>query len=360
MSFAVAVGGATGNVGQEMLRVLEQRDFPVASLVPLASPASVSSGRTVCFRGVEYPVRSLADFDFGETDLLFLSTGATNSRETSPRAASQGCFVIDNSSAFRMDPEVPLVVPEVNGEELDRPDRLHKRILPVANCSTIQLVVALKPLHDAARIKRVVVDTYQAAAGGGRRLLDRLEHEADPGTDGRRRLREQSRMTHGVGSACGVVAEKPIAFNAVPHIDVFLDDGRTKEEWKMEVESRKILGIPDLQMAATCVRVPVFVGHSEAVHVEFEHPLSVTDARQLLATFPGISLVDENRLGGYATPLDCEGNDPVYVSRVRRDPSVPNGLSLWVVADNIRKGAALNAVQIAEVLASRRLVTPRR
>jgi len=354
MSFAVAVGGATGNVGQEMLRILEQRDFPVASLVPLASPASASSGRTVRFKGVEYPVRSLVDFDFSETDLLFLSTGATNSRETSPRAASQGCFVIDNSSAFRMDPEVPLVVPEVNGEELDRPDRLHRRILPVANCSTIQLVVALKPLHDAAGIKRVVVDTYQAAAGGGRRLLDRLEHEADPGADGRCQLREQSRMT------LGAVGEKPIAFNAVPHIDVFLEDGRTKEEWKMEVESRKILGIPDLQMAATCVRVPVFVGHSEAVHVEFERPLSVTDARQLLSMFPGISLIDENRLGGYATPLDCEGNDPVYVSRVRRDPSVPNGLSLWVVADNIRKGAALNAVQIAEVLASRKALTPRR
>ena len=354
MSFAVAVGGATGNVGQEMLRILEQRNFPVESLVPLASPESASAGRTVRFRGIEYPVRSLADFDFSQTDLLFLSTGATNSRETSPRAASQGCFVIDNSSAFRMDPDVPLVVPEVNGEELDRPDRLRKRILPVANCSTIQLVVALKPLHDAAQLRRVVVDTYQAAAGGGRRLLNRLEHEADPREAGRRRLRDQSRGT------LNAAGDKPIAFNAVPHIDVFLEDGRTKEEWKMEAESRKILGIPSLRLAATCVRIPVFVGHAEAVHAEFERPISVEDARQLLSAFPGISLIDEPRPGGYATPLDCEGNDPVYVSRVRRDPSVPNGLSLWVVADNIRKGAALNAVQIAEGLVSRKAVAPRR
>ena len=354
MSFAVAVGGATGNVGQEMLRILEQRNFPVQSLVPLASPESASAGRTVWFRGAEYPVRALAGFDFSQTYLLFLSTGATNSRETSPRAASQGCLVIDNSSAFRMDPDVPLVVPEVNGEELDCPNRLCKRILPVANCSTIQLVVALKPLHDAAHLRRVVVDTYQAAAGGGRRLLNRLEQEADPGEAGRRRLRERSRET------LRAAGDKPIAFNAVPHIDVFLEDGRTKEEWKMEVESRKILGIPSLRIATTCVRVPVFVGHAEAVHAEFERPLPVAEARQLLSAFPGITLIDESRPGGYATPLDCEGNDPVYVSRLRRDPSVQNGLSFWVVADNIRKGAALNAVQMAEALALRNTIRPRR
>jgi aspartate-semialdehyde dehydrogenase len=194
----------------------------------------------------------------------------------------------------------------------------------------------------------------RAAAGGGRCLLNRLEHEADPGAAGRRRLRKQSRETP------GAAGEKPIAFNAVLHIDVFLEDGRTKEEWKMEVESRKILGIPSLRLAATCVRIPVFVGHAEAVHAEFERPISVEEARQLLSAFPGISLIDEHRPGGYATPLDCEGNDPVYVSRVRRDPSVPNGLSLWVVADNIRKGAALNAVQIAEALASRKTITPRK
>lgn len=347
MSFTIAVGGATGNVGQQMLRILEQRNFPVARLIPLASPQSAAAGRRVNFRGEEIFVGSLAEHDFSRTDLLFLSTGADNSRTTSPRAASQSCFVIDNSSAFRMDDDVPLVVPEVNADALDRPELLRRRILPVANCSTIQLVVALKPLHDAATIRRVVVDTYQCAAGGGRRLLDRL--------------RAESATSLGAnGQASGSIGrDVPIAFNCVPHIDVFRDDGRTKEEWKMEVESRKILGLPDLPLAVTCVRVPVFFGHAEAVHVEFKRPLAVAQARERLAAFPGIELVDEARPGGYATPLACAGTDPVYVSRLRRDPSVDYGLSLWLVADNTRKGAALNAVQIAEALIERGVVQAR-
>lgn len=352
MSYRVAVGGATGNVGQEMLRVLEQRDFPVSSLVPLASEQSASSSRTVQFRGQRLIVQDIAQFDFARADVLFLATGAVNSRETTPRAVARGCVVIDNSSAFRMDPDVPLVVPEVNAYELDRPERVERRIFPVANCSTIQLVVVLKPLHDAARIRRIVVATYQAAAGGGRQLLNRLVSQADPVDLNMRSLFAQARTTLESGG------EKPIAFNVVPHIGVFLEDGRTKEEWKMEVETRKIFDDATLAVTATCVRVPVFVGHSEAVHVELERPLSAAAARELLAASPGVKLIDEARPGGYATPLDCAGEDPVFVSRVRSDPGVPYGLSLWIVADNVRKGAALNAVQIAEALASRKLLRP--
>ncbi|MFT3850424.1 MAG: aspartate-semialdehyde dehydrogenase [Propionivibrio sp.] len=354
MSFVVAVGGATGNVGREMLRILEQRQFPIASLVPLATKESATAGRAIEFRGERLPVRDLATHDFSGTDLLFMSTGAANSREASPRAAARGCVVIDNSSAFRMDPEVPLIVPEVNGGALAKPGALAKRILPVANCSTIQLVMALKPLHDGARIKRVVVNTYQSASGGGRRLLERLKREADSSDAGIRALSERAKAASSEGG------DKPIAFNVVPHIDVFLKDGRTKEEWKMEVETRKILGEESLPVCATCVRVPVMVGHAEAVHVEFEQPLSVAGACERLAAFPGIRIVDSRTLGAYATPLDCAGEDAVFISRIRQDKSVPNGLSLWIVADNIRKGAALNAVQIGEELVRRGLVVPRR
>lgn len=336
----VAVGGATGNVGNEMLRVLEDRSFPASEVVPLASAASV--GRTVRFRGKDLLVGDLATFDFRKTDLLLLSTGAANSRETSPRAAAAGCIVIDNSSAFRLDPAVPLVVAEVNPQDLA--GWRTRRILAVANCATIQLVVGLSPLHDAARVRRLVVATYQSVSGGGRKMLDRLLNPLDAAKADITAWQVQAK-------ALATRGEKPLLFNVVPHIDAFLEDGRTKEEWKMEMEARKILGEPDLLVSATCVRVPVLVGHAEAVTVEFARPLPVDRARALLVRAPGVTLIDEQRNGGYATPLDAAGTDPVYVSRLRTDPTVPHGLSFWVVADNVRKGAALNAVQIAESLA---------
>ena len=338
----IAVGGATGNVGSEMLRLLERRGFPTSEVIPLASAASV--GRSIHFRGEEISVRDLATFDFSGTDLLFLSTGATNSREISPKAAASGCIVIDNSSAFRMDPAVPLVVPEVNLQHLDRWQE--RRNLPVANCSTIQLVVALKPLHDAARIKRIVVATYQSASGGGRKMIDSLLNSFCDATSNIAAWHAQAKGSAGR-------AGKAILFNVVPHIDVFLADGRTREEWKMEVETRRILDEPTLPVSATCVRVPVLVGHAEAVNVEFERPISVEQARALLQSAPGIVVIDKPVDGGYATPLDAATSDPVYVSRLRKDDTVEHALSLWVVADNVRKGAALTAVQIAEELLRR-------
>lgn len=340
MGLNIAVGGATGNVGKEMLKILAQRSFPHSKLHVLASENSV--GAKIPFNDQMLEVGNLASFDFSGTDILFLSTGGANAREIAPRAAAAGCIVIDNSSAFRMDPDVPLIVPEVNPQALAGWSA--KRILPVANCSTIQLVVALKPLHDAAGLKRVVVSTYQSAAGGGRRVLNRLMSQADPVDLNMRSLYAEAKhaLEHG--------GEKPIAFNAVPHIDVFLEDGRTKEEWKMEAESRRILGLPELAVAATCVRIPVFVGHSEAVNVELERTLSAAEAREILRSAPGISVFDEHRAGGYITPLDAAGTDPVWISRIREDHSVRHGIAFWVVADNVRKGAALNAVQIAEAL----------
>ena len=340
MGLNIAVGGATGNVGNAMLKILAERGFPHDKLDVLASEASI--GTPISFCGRALTVQSLETFDFSGTDILFLSTGAANARETAPRAAAAGCVVIDNSSAFRMDPETPLIVPEVNAEEIKGWTK--KRILPVANCSTIQLVVALKPLHDAAGLRRVIVSTYQSAAGGGRQVLNRLMSQADPVDLNMRSLYSEAKRTMQEGG------EKPIAFNAVPHIDVFLEDGRTKEEWKMEIESRRILGLPNLPVAATCVRIPVFVSHSEAVNIEFERPLSEGEAREVLGNAPGIAVFDERRVGGYVTPLDAAGTDPVWISRLREDRSVKNGLAFWVVADNVRKGAALNAVQIAEAL----------
>jgi aspartate-semialdehyde dehydrogenase len=342
----VAVGGATGNVGTEMLRILEQRNFPAAEVIPLASAASV--GRRIPFRGELLAVRDLAGFDFRGVDLLLLSTGAANARNIGPRAVAAGCAVIDNSSAFRMDPELPLVVPEVNAEALHEWNR--SRLLPVANCSTIQLVVALKPLHDTAVLKRVIVSTYQSASGGGRQMMERLLSPYDPVTVDMRGLLEEARTALAAGG------EKPLPFNVVPHIDVFLEDGRTKEEWKMEAETRKILGLPNLPFAATCVRVPVLVGHAEAVTVEFEKPLSAQAARDLLAAAPSIQVVDAQLPGGYMTPIEVAGTDAVYVSRIRKADAFKYGLSFWVVADNIRKGAALNAVQIAEELLRRKML----
>lgn len=336
----VAVGGATGNVGGEMLRVLERRSFASSEVIALASAASV--GRCVRFRGADLPVVDLATFDFSGTDLLLLSTGATNSRETSPRAAAAGCIVIDNSSAFRMDASVPLVVPEVNPKALV--GWRQRRILAVANCSTIQLVVALKPLHDVARIKRIVVATYQSASGGGQKMVNSLLNTARDAMSDIAAWRAQAK-------ALAENGEKAILFNVIPHIDVFLEDGRTKEEWKMEVETRKILGEPDLPVSVTCVRVPVLVGHGLAVNVEFERPMSAEQACAVLQSAPGIVVVDGRSNGAYATPLDAAASDPVYVSRIRKDETLKHGLNLWVVADNVRKGAALNAVQIAETLA---------
>ncbi|MCW3480746.1 aspartate-semialdehyde dehydrogenase [Neisseriaceae bacterium JH1-16] len=327
MHYRIAVGGATGNVGSTMLQVLAERGFPAARIVALASARSV--GRTVRYGDTELVVEDLDHHNFTDTDLLFLSTGGEHSRLISPRAAAAGCVVIDNSSAFRLDPEVPLVVPEVNPAALD--DWAQKRILPVANCSTIQLAVALKPLHDAAPITRVVVATYQSMSGGGRRLLEQLDAElAQPVQDG------------------APDAEPPYAHNVVPQIDVLLEDGRSKEEWKMAEEIRKIVD-PAIRLSASCVRVPVRVGHAEAVHIEFAAPLSVDEARRRLAAAPGLVLQD----APHATPWSAAGRDPVYVSRLRRDDTVAHGLCLWIVADNIRKGAALNAVQIAEALIAR-------
>jgi aspartate-semialdehyde dehydrogenase len=316
-----------------MLRVLEQRRFPVAELIPLASARSV--GKTVRFAGQDLAVRDLASFDFAGVDLGLFSAGASVSAEHAPRAGAAGCVVIDNTSRFRYDPDIPLVVPEVNPAAIAQYPTRH--IIANPNCSTIQLVVALKPLHDAAGITRINVATYQSVSGAGRRSVEALRAQAaailaggTPATDG---------------------AAKPIGFNVVPHIDEFQPNGYTKEEMKMVWETRKILGDESIQVNPTAVRVPVFFGHSEAVHIETRRKLTAAEARALLAAAPGITLIDEPRVGGYPTALtDAADHDPVYVGRIREDISCDRGLSLWVVADNIRKGAALNSVQIAEIL----------
>ncbi|HEY5210445.1 MAG TPA: aspartate-semialdehyde dehydrogenase [Stellaceae bacterium] len=331
MAFRVAVVGATGNVGREMLNILAEREFPISRLHAVASSRSI--GTEVAF-GDEHMVKveSLETFDFKGVDIVLSSPGSKVSAEFAPRAAKAGAIVIDNTSQWRMDKDVPLVVPEVNPAAIGQ---AKKGIIANPNCSTIQMVMALKPLHDIARIKRVVVATYQSVSGAGREAMDELFNQTravyvnDPIT--------KERFT------------KPIAFNVIPHIDTFMDDGFTKEEWKMAAETRKILD-GDIAVVATCVRVPVFVGHAEAIHVEFESAISVEAARAALRKAPGISVVDHRVDEGYVTPKEAAGEDSVFVSRIRRDPTVPYGLALWVVADNLRKGAALNAVQIAEVL----------
>jgi aspartate-semialdehyde dehydrogenase len=336
MAYKVAVVGATGNVGREMLNVLVQREFPVSEVVALASTRSI--GTEVSFGDHTLKVKALDYYDFKGTDICLMSAGGDISKEWSPKIAAQGAIVIDNSSAWRMDREVPLVVPEVNADALLS---VKKGIIANPNCSTAQLVVALKPLHDAATIKRVIVSTYQSVSGAGKEAMDELFRQtravfvADP--------IETGKFT------------KQIAFNVIPHIDVFLDSGVTKEEWKMMVEVQKILD-PDIQLFATCVRVPVFVGHSEAVNIEFEQPITADKARAILRAAPGVLVVDKREDGGYVTPIECAGEDATFVSRIRKDPTVENGLSLWVVSDNLRKGAALNAVQIAECLVNRKLL----
>ena len=332
MGYRVAVIGATGNVGREMLSILDERKFPVDEVVALASERSV--GRQVSFGEDDVlDVQDLAKFDFKGIDIVLSSPGAKVSAVHGPRAAKAGAVVIDNTSHFRMDPDVPLVVPEVNPQAIAGFTR--KGIIANPNCSTIQMVVALKPLHALAKIRRVVVSTYQSVSGGGKEAMDELFNQ-----------------TRAVYVNDPIVKErftKQIAFNVIPHIDVFMDDGATKEEWKMVVETKKILD-PAIKVIAHCVRVPVFIGHSEMVNIECEKPISAEEARSALKRAPGVSVVDHRADEGYVTPVECAGEDAVYVSRIREDVTVENGLSFWVVADNLRKGAALNAVQIAETL----------
>ena len=339
MGYKVAVAGATGAVGREILQCLDERAFPVDDVAALASEQSV--GREVSFGEDEVlRVRNLADFDFAGFDVALFSPGAKVSAVHAPRAAKAGCVVIDNTSRFRMEPDVPLVVPEVNAHALAGNKR---NIVANPNCSTIQMVLALKPLHDMARVRRVVVATYQSVSGAGRTAMDELFN--------------QTRGIYVNEPVSNEEFTKQIAFNVIPHIDVFMEDGETREEWKMAVETRKILD-PDIRVAATCVRVPVFIGHGEAVNAEFERPISVEEAREALAEMPGVAVVDHRADEGYVTPAECAGEDQVYVSRIRKDPTVENGLSFWVVADNLRKGAALNAVQIAELVTESRRMLP--
>ena len=336
MGYDIAVVGATGAVGQEMLTILDERQFPCETVHAVASARS--RGKEVAFGERTLKVAALDDFDFAGVDIALFSAGGGAAREHAPRAAAAGAVVIDNSSAFRMEPDVPLVVPEVNAAALA--GYAKRNIVANPNCSTAQLVVALKPLHDAARIKRAVVATYQSVSGAGGAAMDELFR--------------QTRAVYVNDPIESEAFTKQIAFNVIPHCDVFMDDGATREEWKMAVESRKIMAA-DIKLVATCVRVPVFVGHSEAVHLELAKPLSAEEARELLRTSPGLLVVDRREDGGYITPVEAVGEYTTYVSRIRKDATVRNGLALWVVSDNLRKGAALNAVQIAELLIDRHL-----
>ncbi len=338
MGYRLVVVGATGNVGREVLNILAEREFPADEVVAVASPRSTGSEIDFGDSGKTLKVKNIEHFDFTGYDMAIFAAGSDVSKAFAPKAAAAGCTVIDNSSFYRMDPDVPLIVPEVNPEAID--GYKAKNIIANPNCSTAQMVVALKPLHDAARIKRVVVATYQSVSGAGK--------------DGMDELFEQSRNIFVGDSADPKKFTKQIAFNVIPHIDVFLDDGSTKEEWKMVVETKKILD-PRIKVTATCVRVPVFVGHSEAINLEFEDEISAEDAQRILREAPGVMLVDKREDGGYVTPVECVGEYATYISRVREDSTVENGLSLWCVSDNLRKGAALNAVQIAELLGRRHL-----
>ena len=334
MGFNYAVVGATGNVGREILQILAERSVPSSEVIAIASAAS---------KGIEVPygddavlqVDSLETFDFGNVDIVLSSPGANVSREFAPKAAAAGAIVIDNTSEFRMDPEVPLVVPEVNAETIA--NYKAKNIIANPNCSTIQMVVALKPLHDEVGINRVVVSTYQSVSGAGKSAMDELFNQ----TRGIYANEPEQKFMENF--------TKSIAFNVIPHIDVFMEDGSTKEEWKMSVETKKIID-PSIEVHANCVRVPVFIGHAEWVNVELNSPLSYENARELLGAAPGLVVVDHRQDEGYVTPVECAGEDAVYVSRIREDLTIENGLSFWVVSDNIRKGAALNTVQISEVL----------
>ncbi len=340
MGFKVAIAGATGNVGREMLNILEERGFPADEVVPLASRRSL--GTEVSYGDKTLKVKVLDTYDFSDTDICLMSAGGDVSKKWSPKIGAQGCVVIDNSSAWRYDAEVPLIVPEVN------PDAIagfaKKNIIANPNCSTAQLVVALKPLHDAATIKRVVVSTYQSVSGAGKDGMDELFNQtravfvADP--------IETKKFT------------KRIAFNVIPHIDVFMEDGYTKEEWKVLAETKKMLD-PKIKVTCTAVRVPVFIGHSESVNIEFEKEITAEQARDILREAPGCQVIDKHENGGYITPYESAGEDATFISRIREDATVENGLNMWVVSDNLRKGAALNAVQIAELLINRGLIKAR-
>jgi len=336
--YRVAIAGATGLVGQEFIKVLEQRNFPMASIRLLASDRS--AGKKLFVTHQEIEVKETVPESFKGIDIALFSAGTETSRHFSPIAAQSGAVVIDNSSAFRMHPEVPLVVPEVNAEDIKR----HKGIIANPNCSTIQMVVALYPLHKVNPIKRIIVDTYQAVSGTGSAAIEELTTQAKQVLEG------QSTIPH--------VYPHQIAFNVLPEIDVFLDNGYTKEEWKLVEETRKIMHADDIAISATCVRVPVFTGHSEAIHVEFSRPMSPDEARRILAQAPGVKLLDDPTISLYPQPWSAAGNDEVFVGRIRRDASHSNGLTMWVVTDNLRKGAALNAVQIAEEMIKREWIHP--
>jgi aspartate-semialdehyde dehydrogenase len=341
MGFKVAIAGATGNVGREMLNILEERGFPADEVVALASRRSL--GTEVSYGERTLKVKVLDTYDFSDTDICIMSAGGNVSKEWSPKIGAQGCVVIDNSSAFRYDPDVPLIVPEVNPGAISGFST--KNIIANPNCSTAQLVVALKPLHDKAKIKRVVIATYQSVSGAGKEGMDELFTQ-----------------TRAVFVADPVEAKKftkRIAFNVIPHIDVFMEDGFTKEEWKMVAETKKMLD-PKIKLTATAVRVPVFIGHSEAVNIEFETPITADEARDILREAPGCLVIDKREDGGYVTPIDSAGEDATYISRIREDSTVDNGLAMWIVSDNLRKGAALNAVQIAELLIERGLIKPKK
>jgi aspartate-semialdehyde dehydrogenase len=342
MAYKIVVVGATGNVGREMLNILDERQFPIADIAAVAS--SRSQGARIDFgdSGRELKVQNIENFDFTGWDIALFAAGSGPTKIHAPRAAAVGCTVIDNSSLYRMDPDVPLIVPEVNAHAIDGYRK--KNIIANPNCSTAQMVVALKPLHDAATISRVVVSTYQSVSGAGKAGMDELF--------------QQSRGIFVGDQASPETFTKQIAFNVIPHIGDFLAggtyEGYTAEELKMAQETQKILD-PGIEVSATCVRVPVFVGHSEAINIEFERPISVAEARSLLREAPGVMLVDKAEDGGYVTPVECVGDYATFISRVRRDPTVESGLVLWCVSDNLRKGAALNAVQIAELLGRRHL-----
>jgi aspartate-semialdehyde dehydrogenase len=337
MGYKAAVVGATGNVGREMLGILAERNFPADEVVAIASRRS--QGVECSFGDKTLKVKALEHYDFSDVDICLMSAGGAVSKEWSPKIAAQGAVVIDNSSAWRMDPDVPLIVPEVNADAATGFTK--KNIIANPNCSTAQLVVALKPLHDKAKITRVVVATYQSVSGAGKDAMDELF--------------SQSKAVFTLDEVAAKKFPKRIAFNVIPQVDVFMEDGYTKEEWKMVAETKKILD-PKIKLTATCVRVPVFVGHSEAVNIEFEQPISAEEARELLRKAPGCLVIDKHEAGGYATPYESVGEDATYISRIREDGTVENGLALWVVSDNLRKGAALNAIQIAECLINRKLI----
>src|SRR5690349_22039883 len=339
MGYRVAVVGATGNVGREILNILAERQFPLDEVAAVASARSTGDVIDFGDSGEELRVKNLEHFDFAGWDMALFAAGSEVSKVYAPKAAAAGCTVIDNSSLYRMDPDVPLIVPEVNSDALAGYTK--KNIIANPNCSTAQLVVALKPLHDAAKIKRVVVATYQSVSGSGKAGMDELF--------------EQSRNIFVGDPTEPSVYSKQIAFNVIPHAGDFLDDGSTTEEWKLVVETKKILD-PKIKLTATCVRVPVFVSHSEAVNIEFENEISADEARSILREAPGVLVVDKHEDGGYVTPVECVGDYATYVSRIREDQTLDNGLSFWVVSDNLRKGAALNTVQIAETIINRNLL----